>query len=93
MAKKSKSNKEDSLDSIHFSCLNSLRGRTAMTDKRDLLLTLVFLKFIGDRFNEQKEKIRHEITEAQGFDDKDFIELLAQPTAALQKRRSLLPDR
>lgn len=54
---------------------NSLRGRAAMTDKRDLLLTLVFLKFIGERFKQQKEKIRHEIVEVQGINDTDFIEL------------------
>ena len=31
-----------------------------MTDKRDLLLTLVFLKFIGDRFNARKNEILKE---------------------------------
>ncbi len=29
-----------------------------MTTKRDMLLTLVFLRFICSRFNEQREKIR-----------------------------------
>ena len=62
MAKKAiKPTKEETLETILFNCRNSLRGRAAMTDKRDLLLTLVFLKFIGYRFNEQKEKIRHSI--------------------------------
>ncbi len=45
-----------------------------MTDKRDLLLTLVFLKFIGDRFKQQREKIRHEITEVKNIHDEAFIE-------------------
>lgn len=76
MAKKiSKPTKEESLETILFSCRNSLRGRAAMTDKRDLLLTLVFLKFIGDRFNAQKEKIRKEIEEVQGIHDEDFIQM------------------
>ena len=81
MAKKqNKPVKEETLETILFNCRNSLRGRAAMTDKRDLLLTLVFLKFIGERFKQQKEKIRYEIVEVQGIDDKDFIELqLSRP--------------
>ena len=68
MAKKqTKITKEETLETILFNCRNSLRGRAAMTDKRDLLLTLVFLKFIGERFKQQKEKIRHEIIEVQGI--------------------------
>ena len=79
MAKKqSKPTKEDSLETILFNCCNSLRGRAAMTDKRDLLLTLVFLKFIGERFKEQREKIRHEIEEVQGIHDEGFIEMQLQ---------------
>ena len=65
MAKKqTKITKEETLETILFNCRNSLRGRAAMTDKRDLLLTLVFLKFIGERFKQQKDKIRHEIVKA-----------------------------
>ena len=81
MAKKqNKAVKEETLETILFNCRNSLRGRAAMTDKRDLLLTLVFLKFIGERFKQQKEKIRHEIVEVQGIHDTDFIELqLSRP--------------
>ena len=76
MAKKqNKPVKEETLETILFNCRNSLRGRAAMTDKRDLLLTLVFLKFIGERFKQQKEKIRYEIMEVQGIDDTDFIEV------------------
>ena len=57
MAKKqNKLVKEETLETILFNCRNSLRGRAAMTDKRDLLLTLVFLKFIGERFKQQKER-------------------------------------
>ena len=75
MAKKqNKVQKEESLETILFNCRNSLRGRAAMTDKRDLLLTLVFLKFIGERFKEQQDKIRKNFKE-QGIDDKDFIEM------------------
>ncbi len=53
--------KEERLEDILFSCRNHLRGRAPMTDKRDLLLTLVFLKFIGERFNEQTKAILEEM--------------------------------
>lgn len=85
MAKKTiKPTKEETLETILFSCRNSLRGRAAMTDKRDLLLTLVFLKFIGERFKEQQEKIREGFKE-QGIDDEGFIEMqLKRPQHYLQ---------
>ena len=50
-----------------FECRNKLRGNANMTTKRDMLLTLVFLRFICSRFNEQKEKISIDI-EMQGRD-------------------------
>ena len=94
MAKKqNKLVKEETLETILFNCRNSLRGRAAMTDKRDLLLTLVFLKFIGERFKQQKEKIRHEIVEVQGINDTDFIELqLSRPNQYMQDGVFFLTD-
>ncbi len=94
MAKKqNKAVKEETLETILFNCRNSLRGRAAMTDKRDLLLTLVFLKFIGERFKQQKEKIRHEIVEVQGIHDTDFIELqLSRPNQYMQDGVFFLTD-
>ena len=94
MAKKQiKITKEETLETILFNCRNSLRGRAAMTDKRDLLLTLVFLKFIGERFKQQKEKIRHEIVEVQGINDTDFIELqLSRPNQYMQDGVFFLTD-
>ncbi|MBO7457688.1 MAG: hypothetical protein J6T80_00340, partial [Paludibacteraceae bacterium] len=60
MAKQAKPKvvKEKSLEDILFDCRNSLRGRAPMTDKRDMLLTLVFIKFIDYRFTEQQDVIR-----------------------------------
>ena len=94
MAKKqNKLVKEETLETILFNCRNSLRGRAAMTDKRDLLLTLVFLKFIGERFKQQKEKIRYEIVEVQGINDTDFIELqLSRPNQYMQDGVFFLTD-
>ena len=81
MAKKqNKQVKQETLETILMNCRNSLRGRAQMTDKRDLLLTLVFLKFIGYRFKQQRDKIRHEIVEIQGINDEAFIEMqLSRP--------------
>ena len=86
MAKKqNKVQKEETLETILFNCRNSLRGRAAMTDKRDLLLTLVFLKFIGERFKEQQEKIRRKFIEEDGITDEGFIEMqLKRPQHYLQ---------
>ena len=56
MAKKAttKKVKEETLETILFNCRDYLRGKAQMTDKRDLLLTLVFIKFLGDRFLHQQ---------------------------------------
>lgn len=83
-AKSTKPTKEESLETILFNCRNSLRGRAAMTDKRDLLLTLVFLKFIGYRFKKQQEKIRKEL-KAKGINDEGFIELQLKKSNQYQK--------
>lgn len=58
MAKKEKKIKEERLEDILWACREHLRGKADMSDKRDVLLTLVFLKFMSDRFVEQQEKIR-----------------------------------
>ena len=94
MAKKqTKPTKEETLETILFNCRNSLRGRAAMTDKRDMLLTLVFLKFIGYRFNEQQEKIRREIIEEQGINDEAFIQIqLKRPNQYLKDGVFFLND-
>ena len=94
MAKKqTKITKEETLETILFNCRNSLRGRAAMTDKRDLLLTLVFLKFIGERFKQQKDKIRHEIIEVQGIHDEAFVEMqLSRPNQYMQDGVFFLTD-
>ena len=60
MAKKAKVEKELRLEDILFKCRDLLRGKAPMTDKRDLLLTLVFFKFVGDRFEDRKAEILEE---------------------------------
>jgi len=74
MAKKQIKTKEESLETILFNCRDYLRGKAQMTDKRDLLLTLVFIKFLGDRFNKRREEIAEEV-KARGIDDDAFINM------------------
>lgn len=49
MAKKKKTEEADmpNLETILFNCREYLRSNASLNDKRDLLLTLVFLRFIG----------------------------------------------
>lgn len=85
MAKKAttKKVKEETLENILFNCRDYLRGKAQMTDKRDLLLTLVFIKFLGDRFNQQQKVIREE-NAAKGFDE-NFIQLKLKSPNSYQK--------
>jgi len=45
------------LEDILFACRNHLRGKADQSDKRDALLTLVFLKFMSERYEDQAAKI------------------------------------
>lgn len=65
--------KNERLEDILLSCRNHLRGRAPMTDKRDLLLTLIFLKFIGDRFLARKAAILEEFS-----NDPDFAKIAVE---------------
>lgn len=63
MAKKTttKKQKEEVLEDILLNCRDSLRGRAALSDKRDMVLTLVFLKFISERYHDRCKEIREEM--------------------------------
>lgn len=86
MAKKviNKKFKEEALETILFNCRDLLRGKAQMTDKRDLLLTLVFVKFLGDRFNQRREEIAVEVR-ARGINDEKFIEIQLNNANQYQK--------
>ena len=76
--KKKKAAKELRLEDILFKCRDLLRGKAGMADKRDLLLTLVFLKFIGEKFTAKQREIRADQIR-RGRDpvkDKEFIDML-----------------
>lgn len=72
MAKKKKE-ETINLDAILFKCRDILRGARnsgSFFEKRDMMLTLVFLRFIGERYEDGLEKLRQTLLE-QGLDPDD----------------------
>ena len=67
--KKSAAEEKVNLDSILFKCrdiLRQARNSGSFFEKRDMMLTLVFLRFIGERFEDGVENLRKELA-AQGY--------------------------
>lgn len=58
MTKKQKTTDTLNLESILFNCREYLRSNASLNDKRDLLLTLVFLRFIGEKFEDTQNEMR-----------------------------------
>ena len=72
MAKK-KAEEKINLDSILFKCrdiLRAARNSGSFFEKRDMMLTLVFLRFIGEKFEDGVANLRRELI-AQGLDPDD----------------------
>lgn len=72
MAKK-KAEEKVNLDSILFKCrdyLRAARNSGSFFEKRDMMLTLVFLRFIGEKFEDGIENLRKTLQE-QGLDPDD----------------------
>ena len=69
--KKAKTSEEKlNLDSILFKCrdiLRQARNSGSFFEKRDMMLTLVFLRFIGEKFEDGVENLRKDLA-AQGYD-------------------------
>src|SRR5574344_900694 len=72
MAKKKIEDKPLNLEAILFNCRDYLRGNASLNDKRDLLLTLVFLHFIGEKFELAQQQMRIECFE-NGITDENII--------------------
>lgn len=75
MAKKTKNTKQEtlSLDNILFKCRDILRGAKnsgSFFEKRDMMLTLVFLRFVGEKYDDGVERLRAYL-ESQGLDPDD----------------------
>jgi len=72
MAKK-KAEEKINLDSILFKCrdiLRAARNSGSFFEKRDMMLTLVFLRFIGEKFEDGVENLRKELL-SQGLNPDD----------------------
>lgn len=72
MAKK-KAEEKMNLDTILFKCrdiLRQARNSGSFFEKRDMMLTLVFLRFIGEKFEDGVVNLRKELI-AQGLDPDD----------------------
>lgn len=72
MAKK-KTEEKMNLDTILFKCrdiLRQARNSGSFFEKRDMMLTLVFLRFIGEKFEDGVDNLRKELI-AQGLDPDD----------------------
>lgn len=73
MAKKKTVEKALNLDSILFNCrdyLRAARNSGSFFEKRDMMLTLVFLRFIGEKYEDGIEKLKQTLIE-QGLDPED----------------------
>lgn len=74
MAKKKKDvNKSINLDNILFKCrdiLRKSRNSGSFFEKRDMMLTLVFLRFIGEKYEDGIEKLRQTLID-QGLNPDD----------------------
>lgn len=73
MAKKKKEETLN-LETILFNCRDYLRSNATLNDKRDLLLTLVFLRFIGEKFEDAQETLRQSFIES-GITDEAIISM------------------
>lgn len=73
MAKKATTEKAINLDNILFNCrdiLRAARNSGSFFEKRDMMLTLVFLRFIGEKYEDGIEKLKERII-AEGLDPED----------------------
>ena len=73
MTKKKTAEKALNIDSILFNCrdyLRAARNSGSFFEKRDMMLTLVFLRFIGEKYEDGIETLRQTLIE-QGLDPDD----------------------
>lgn len=73
MAKKKTAGKALNIDSILFNCrdyLRAARNSGSFFEKRDMMLILVFLRFIGEKYEDGIEALRQTLME-QGLDPDD----------------------
>ena len=73
MAKKqTKAAKELRLEDILMKCRNLLRGKMGLSNKRDMLLTLTFLKFTEEKFEAKRREIIADFEKQNINPDEEF---------------------
>lgn len=72
---KKKADKPINIENILFNCrdiLRQARNSGSFFEKRDMMLTLIFLRFIGEKYEDGMEKLRQRLL-AEGFDIEDEL--------------------
>lgn len=83
MAKKATKKKEENilnLESILFNCRDYLRGSASLNEKRDVILTLVFLRFIGEKFDDAQAEMRQQCIDHGITDEEKIARFLDSPS-------------
>ena len=72
MARKStkKNDSELTLEQVLWNCRVALRGVGSMEKNRDAVISLVFLKFAGDKFNNRRKELIEQYGDIQAFLEK-----------------------
>lgn len=86
MAKKKES---VSLETILMNCRNHMRGAGSIEKNRDAITGLVFLKFAGDKFEEQRKKIE------ENYKDRETLLniMIENPDAYMQDSVYYIPEK
>ena len=93
---RAKAEEQINLDSILFKCrdiLRAARNSGSFFEKRDMMLTLVFLRFIGEKFEDGVENLRNNlIAEGLDPDDPDIIEAFFDDSTFTDGTYNLKPE-
>lgn len=88
--KDKKEDKRPALESILFNCRDYLRGSASLNDKRDIILTLVFLRFIGERFDDAQAEMRQMCIDRGISDEIKIASFLSSPSR--YKNKLFVPE-
>lgn len=96
MAKKAKTEKTLNLDDILFKCRDILRKASnsgSFFEKRDLMLTLIFLRFIGEKYEDGVKVLREKlVSEGLNPDDPDIFAAFFEDATFADGTYPLPPD-
>ena len=70
MARAAKKEKEVSLETVLWNCRVALRGIGSTEKNRDAVISLVFLKFAGDKFEKRRAELMEQYGDIPAFLEK-----------------------